>query len=724
MKTNLSALNEKQQDAVISEDKRLLVLAGAGSGKTKTLLQKLIYLIEEKNVNPSGILAITFTKNATNEMIDRLIISADESGEYEKQLFDKQKSIADKEKERFLQQKKYTWIDGLTIKTFHSFCYSVLRNYGVNEFDNKFKIIGDEKRDDESELSKHIAPETAFEVMHKLLIDECENTEYLLKLKRYILDYIIDKIHLKQIDPKYIPKDGKYFTTLNGTKVRSKSEQFIADWFYRHSIKFEYEPLLNIKDFTFTPDFYIPNANLYLEHVSNKSYSTKDKEEQFKIGNFLLIRTFESMTKDSALFNHTLDKIVKNRLPSDYHQNISINFKEEFNGYHENVKDFILQILRITDMIKVENICIDKVSENAGKDQHERVRFFYELAIPIVKKYIHYCTNKSYLDFNDLISRTASLFQNHEDIANKYKGKFQYILVDEFQDVNNLQVELIKLLLTNNTQLFCVGDDWQSIYGFRGSNVSYIVEFEKHFANAKTIKLNLNYRSTQNIVGASNEVIKHNKFKVEKDVQASKKSEHKIVVFAGNTEDENLQFCTDKVKELLEDGINNDEILFLYRRSKMFTPYFFRFKNENIRVQSKTIHASKGLEAKVVFIIGLTEGNGGFPDIWLEDRIFQVIKQANHDLLMEEERRLFYVAITRAKEKLFLITQKGNESSFLKEIPTTYTVRTTNKIKQVFDKVILCSTCFSQLEKLHKFCPYCGQKISEQKDEIENNEKE
>ncbi|MCF2217699.1 UvrD-helicase domain-containing protein [Chryseobacterium sp. PS-8] len=724
MKTNLSALNEKQQDAVISEDKRLLVLAGAGSGKTKTLLQKLIYLIEEKNVNPSGILAITFTKNATNEMIDRLIISADESGEYEKQLFDKQKSIADKEKERFLQQKKYTWIDGLTIKTFHSFCYSVLRNYGVNEFDNKFKIIGDEKRDDESELSKHIAPETAFEVMHKLLIDECENTEYLLKLKRYILDYIIDKIHLKQIDPKYIPKDGKYFTTLNGTKVRSKSEQFIADWFYRHSIKFEYEPLLNIKDFTFTPDFYIPNANLYLEHVSNKSYSTKDKEEQFKIGNLLLIRTFESMTKDSALFNHTLDKIVKNRLPSDYHQNISINFKEEFNGYHENVKDFILQILRITDMIKVENICIDKVSENAGKDQHERVRFFYELAIPIVKKYIHYCTNKSYLDFNDLISRTASLFQNHEDIANKYKGKFQYILVDEFQDVNNLQVELIKLLLTDNTQLFCVGDDWQSIYGFRGSNVSYIVEFEKHFANAKTIKLNLNYRSTQNIVGASNEVIKHNKFKVEKDVQASKKSEHKIVVFAGNTEDENLQFCTDKVKELLEDGINNDEILFLYRRSKMFTPYFFRFKNENIRVQSKTIHASKGLEAKVVFIIGLTEGNGGFPDIWLEDRIFQVIKQANHDLLMEEERRLFYVAITRAKEKLFLITQKGNESSFLKEIPTAYTVRTTNKIKQVFDKVILCSTCFSQLEKLHKFCPYCGQKISEQKDEIENNEKE
>ncbi|WP_312090954.1 ATP-dependent helicase [Chryseobacterium sp.] len=710
-KTDLSALNDKQREAVVSKNNRLLVLAGAGSGKTKTLLQKLIYLIEEKGVSPSNILAITFTKNSTNEMLDRLIISADTSGEYEKQLFDKKKNKADKDKERFYQQKKYKWIDGLTVRTFHSFCYSILRNDGVNEFDNKFRIIGDEKKDEEDELAKHVAPETAFEVFHKILIEYCENTDYLLQLKRYILDYVVDKIHLKKDDQKYLPKDGKYFTTLDGTKVRSKSEQFIADWFYRHSIKYEYEPLLNVKDFSFHPDFYVPEANLYIEHISDKSFSTKDKEEQFQKGNLLLVKTFDSMTKDSALFNHTLDKVVKNRLPTNYHKTVSLSFREEFNGYHEDVKDFVQQVMRITDMIKVENISIDTVLENARKDQHERVRNFYELAIPIVKEYINYCTNKSYLDFNDLISKSTSLFQNQHDIANKYKTKFDYILVDEFQDVNNLQVELIKLLLTDKTQLFCVGDDWQSIYGFRGSNVNYIVEFEKHFEEAQTIKLNLNYRSTQNIVGASNEVIKHNKFKVDKDVEASKKSEHKIMVCSGNSQEENIQFCVDKVKELLKEGISNDEILFLYRRSKMFTPYFYRFKDEGIRVQGKTIHASKGLEAKIVFIIGLTEGNGGFPDIWLEDRIFQVVKKANHDILLEEERRLFYVAITRAKDKLFLITEKGNESSFLKEIPDTFTVRTTNPIKSVVEKVITCEKCFSQLEKLWVVCPYCGQKV-------------
>ncbi|MDR0206106.1 MAG: UvrD-helicase domain-containing protein [Bacteroidales bacterium] len=713
MNTTLNILNDRQREAAISEDKRLLVLAGAGSGKTKTLLQKIMYLIEEKGISPANILAITFTKNATNEMIDRLIISADKSGEYEKLLQNKQLSKGEKDKERFIQQKKYKWIDGLTIRTFHSFCYSILRTYGVNEFDNKFRIIGDEKRNDEDDdLYKYVAPETVFEVFHKLLIELCENTEYLLQLKRYILDYMIDKIHYKNENPKYFRSDGKYFTTLDGTKVRSKSEQYIADWFYRHSIKYEYEPLLNVKDFSFHPDFYIPEANLYIEHVSAKSHPVKNKEEQFQKGNLLLVKTYDSMTKDSALFNHTLDKIVKNRLPSNYHKTVNLVFKEEFNGYHEDVKDFVQQIMRITDMIKVENIDIDKVFENARQDQHERVRNFYELAIPIVKKYIHYCTNKSYLDFNDMISRSISLFINQSDITNIFKSKFEYILVDEFQDVNNLQVELIKLMLTEKTQLFCVGDDWQSIYGFRGSNVSYIIEFENHFENTKTIKLNLNYRSVHNIVGASNEVIKHNKFKIEKDIHALKKSEHKIVVYAGNSEEENIHFCLNKVRELLSDGVTQEDILFLYRRSKMYAPYFFKFKNENIKIQNKTIHAAKGLEAKVVFIIGLTEGNGGFPDIWLEDRIFQIIKKANHDLLMEEERRLFYVAITRAKDKLFLITEKGNESIFLKEIPETFTVRTTTSAKLIADEIISCKNCFSQMEKLWIVCPYCGSKTN------------
>ena len=708
-RTNLNSLNDKQKEAVISDRKRVLVLAGAGSGKTKTLLQKLVYLIEEKGVNPSNILAITFTKNAANEMLDRLIMIADETEEYAEILADKNRTLKEKDVERYFFTKKYKWIDNLTLKTFHGLCYSILRNFGVNEFDNRFKIIGDIKASND-EFIKYSATITTFEALHKILISKCKSNEYLLDLKRYILDYMVDRIHTKQERRMSLPKDGKYFTTLNGTKVRSKSEQYIADWLYRHSIKFEYEPLVNFRDFDFRPDFYIPEANIYLEHVSNRSFPTANKEQQFIKANKLLVKTFEHQTKDSALFNLVLERIIKNRLPSNYQYKVALSFEEEFKSYHKEIKDFLRQIMRVLDMIKVEDISTKKVMSNSMQDQHERVRVFYKLAIPVIDKYEQFCIDKSYLDFNDMIIRTISLFKNYPEIVDKFQKKFEYILVDEFQDVNNLQVALIKLLTSKKTQLFCVGDDWQSIYGFRGSNVDYIVNFEKYFQDSLTIKLSMNYRSTDNIVGASNEVIKHNKFKVEKEVVASKKSNSKIYVYAGRDESDNIDYVVKQIKDLKERGYKKEDILFLYRRNKMYRPYYERFRQEKILVSGKTIHASKGLEAKAVFIIGLTEGSGGFPDIWMEDRIYQVIKRSNHDLLLEEERRLFYVSITRAKDELFLITEKGNESSFLKEIPDDFTFRTSNPFKSVIESIILCDNCNTRLDEGFTFCPYCGEK--------------
>lgn len=132
---------------------------------------------------------------------------------------------------------------------------------------------------------------------------------------------------------------------------------------------------------------------------------------------------------------------------------------------------------------------------------------------------------------------------------------------------------------------------------------------------------------------------------------------------------------------------------------------------KGLKVSAKTIHAAKGLEAKVVFILGLTDGSGGFPDVWSEDRIFQVIKSVAHDQLMEEERRLFYVALTRAKEKLYLITEKGNESTFLSEIPDIYTVKTGQPIKASAEPVKICSKCYSKLEKMWVVCPWCGETV-------------
>ena len=118
--------------------------------------------------------------------------------------------------------------------------------------------------------------------MHKLVIENVKTQIILLQLERYVLDYIIDKIHIKKADQHFFPYRRKYYTTLDGTKVRSKSEQFIADWFYRHSIKYEYEPLLNVKDFLFIPIF-IYQMPIYILNTSvTKAFPQKDKEEQFQ----------------------------------------------------------------------------------------------------------------------------------------------------------------------------------------------------------------------------------------------------------------------------------------------------------------------------------------------------------------------------------------------------------------------------------------------------------
>jgi superfamily I DNA/RNA helicase len=711
MHSYLSAFNEGQKEAITTEDPRVLVLAGAGSGKTKTLLQRIQYLIDKKGVRPSEILGITFTKAAANEMIDRLIISADSSGQYEKIMSDVRQPRYELDKTRRSFKLKHKWISGLTIKTFHSLCYTILRQYGANEFDNKFRILLDSKTDNDEEFINATAPELAIDVMQKILIKRSKSNEFLLDFKRYILDYYVDKRHMKEGPYKELNTYTKDFTALDGTKVRSKSEQYIADWLYRHSIKYKYEATLTVENFSFRPDFFIPSANLCIEHVSDKSYPMAGKLKEYKRGGLHCVQTHDRITKDTSLFNHELDRIFAGMLPKDYHSTIVLNFSEELKGYLGYVKDCLTQVLRVMDMIKTEGLSVEEIQLNSSRDQHERVRSFYELALPLIEDFRKYCVNKSYLDFNDLISTTISLCKNNPDILQMLQSTFKYILVDEFQDVNNLQVDLLNLTLTPESRLFCVGDDWQSIYGFRGSNVSYIIEFQKHFPGSRLIKLDTNYRSTTNIVEASNEVIKYNKYKVEKEISAFKKSATKISVFAGSSIEENVRFTAEEASRLYEQGFGVDDILFLYRRTKMLEPYREEFNARGMKLKGKTIHGAKGLEARIVFIIGLTDGSGGFPDVWLMDRIFQTIKKSDGNLLLEEERRLFYVALTRAKEKVYLLTEKGSESRFLDEIPVELIEKQTSEFKPVVEEVESCKKCNSKLDQSFSFCPFCGMKI-------------
>ena len=703
-------LNEKQKTAVLSESKRVLVLAGAGSGKTKTVIAKLLHLVIEKNVKPSAILAITFTKNAANEMIDRLIVSSDSTDTYEAFIQNKAITAIQKEAERRKRIQDEPWISNLTLKTFHSLCYKILRDNGNPVFDNKFKLISDDKPE-ELDLKKEdvTTAEKPKDIIHKLLIIACKDRNFILKLKRYILDYYVDKVSVGKEMKSYANEGQKTYTTLKGESVKSKSERDIADWLYRHNIKYVYEKEMNLKDFSFKPDFFIPQADLFLEHISDKSYRMEDKEKQFIEGGRNCVITYEPMMNNTALFNLAMERIVMGKISTDITDEVSLSFEEEFKSYHNKIDEFLKTVMRLQTMIKGEGIEPKDLLNKSKKNEHERVRVFYDLAIPIIEEYKSYCTNKSYLDFDDLIILTIKLLKDHSEVRELYQNRFKYLMVDEFQDVNGLQVKLLDLLLKPENQLFCVGDDWQSIYGFRGSNVDYIVNFETHYKDSELHKLDVNYRSTQTIVGASNEVIKNNKNQISKDVKAFKQAPSKIQIYRAKRLDlDGVDFLVEKVRELYDKGMGKDDILVLFRRSKMFNPYFEALKANHLFVSYKTIHASKGLEAKAVFILGLTEGNGGFPDIWLDDAIFRVVKDVKYDLLLEEERRLFYVAITRAKDELFLITELGNESSFVDEIPKQFYANNKPEFKNVVEETKSCLKCGASVSESANFCSHCG----------------
>ncbi len=702
----LSELNISQREAVLSEHKRLLVLAGAGSGKTKTLIQKIIYLIE-KGVDPSSILAITFTKNAANEMIDRLILFANKGGEYLSIIKDKTLSLQTKEAERRKYLKKYPWLSNLTVSTFHSFCYNLLRKYGSQTFDNRFRILSDSVNEEglNSDLS---APETQKEIFQKITKQLCENVEYLLKLKRYILDYYVD-FQRKKIQRKEYIEYSKPYTTLGGEQVRSKSERYIADWLYVHHVKYVYEPSVLIKDFPFQPDFYLPQADAYLEHVSSLSHGMKDKEEQFHIANKLLIKTYEPMTKNISSFYEALARSILPRISETIRQDIALNVESEFKSYFKQLDEFLSMALSVMDKIKVEDKSLEEVFQRAMADQHDRVKIFYELAKPIIEEYALYCKKRSYMDFNDLITIAINLLEQKEGVREMCREKYSNLLVDEFQDVNTLQVKLLNCLLAKESQLLCVGDDWQSIYGWRGSEVDYIVNFKKHFEPAEIVKLDVNYRSSDTIVKASNEVIKNNSYKIDKEITALAKEGKKIYLYCAQKESEDgVLAVASALGKFLEAGYRKEDLLVLYRRSAAIEPY-----REVLRglATLRTIHAAKGLEAKIVFIVGLTRGIHGFPQVWESDRILQMVKPGNVKMLLEEERRLLYVALTRAREELFLITELGNESSFIKEIPSDLVERSTFLSISRIQSKKTCKLCAKESAPEFLYCPYCSKPL-------------
>lgn len=370
---NLESLNYEQREAVEKTEGPVLILAGAGSGKTKVLTTRIAHLIKNKNISPFNILAITFTNKAANEMRERV--------------------------ESLLEEAN----DEMWISTFHSCCVRILRK-DINKigYNRSFVIY-----DSSDQLT---------------LVKDC----------------------LKE---------------------------------------------LNLNDKVFEP-----------RAVISEISSAKDK--------LLSPKKYKDM-------------------------NISDNRKT-------------------------------KIAE-------------------IYKLYQERLKRSSALDFDDLIVKTVELFKENEEVLEYYRNRFSYIMVDEYQDTSRAQYEFIRLLAKNHQNICVVGDDDQSIYGWRGADIRNILEFEKDYDNVHTVKLEQNYRSTQVILDAANKVISNNIERKRKKLWSEKKEGEKIKIQVSDDEIDEANFVADNIYKISKkENIKYSDIAVLYRANAQARPIEDALNKSNI----------------------------------------------------------------------------------------------------------------------------------------------
>ncbi len=362
-----------------------------------------------------------------------------------------------------------------------------------------------------------------------------------------------------------------------------------------------------------------------------------------------------------------------------------------YGEYKDSITSLDKKIASFIVIAKTYNRKPEKILENLYSGIWTRKQIaFAKLAIRIYEEYERELKKVNAIDFGDMINDAISELEHNSKL---YYSTYDHILVDEYQDISSQRYQLIKSLMNKNPscKLFCVGDDWQGIMSFSGSDLSYIVNFANYFENPETTVLGRNYRSIKSIVDTGTHLIKINAdSQIKKEIVAANEKIKKVkIYFHLHNEDykykyyqEMAQHCIERIDEYLKSGYAPQDIMILLRilNPKIINNLREYAKQKNIEISEDgmgrgkdvrlmTIHKSKGLQAKVIFILNVVEDLYGFPCELDDPTIFMPAKGSNEKREKhEEERRLFYVALTRAQEDVYVYTLKCSESKFVKEI--------------------------------------------------------
>ena len=655
-------LSEQQRDAIVTAEDNCLVVSAAGSGKTSTMEGKVRYLVEKRCVAPSQILMVTYTRKAAHSLTQRLNI------------------------------------DGLVCSTFNSFALKI-----IGEATGKKPTICNEEEVREFVYNTLLQQEAFLKAVNKYLLDYLRPEWFECDCGNDVAKYV--KENKKGDMRSALPDmDGNY------AYPKSSEERTICEILAKNGLEFRYEEkyefdVANQNHKQYQPDFSIyytdkegTRQRVYLEHfgidqngnVSKRwgdgteaGWQKQNQQYQEGIiwkrgihkiyGTILLETTSADFKRGNNIEGIILGKLNAIGVPIHPLSDVEL-YQKLIQGNKKKAGAVVTLISTFVTLMKGRCTTIAEVISGMDKDDvnyHRDLDIITSIVAPYYDLYENTLQEKGMVDFTDSIIMATKCCQDG------YHPRYDYILIDEFQDISIDKYKFIQALRTVGpmTKLFCVGDDWQSIYRFSGSAMALFKDFPDYFGYTVECKLESTYRFFEPLIGLSSSFIEKNPQQTHKSVRNT---------MSGRTDIEFVSYKDDiDFRQQLArviDAIPIEKSIYLLGRygfetNTLRSAQFAISGNDDWQkviykgrtMDYMTVHKAKGLESDYVILLNCNSGTYGFPSTIADDHVLSHVLSEEDAYEYGEERRVFYVAITRSKIKTIVLYRETTPSSFISE---------------------------------------------------------
>lgn len=666
-----SPLTDEQIDAVVCMDDRVRLIAAAGSGKTSTLVAKAAYAVAEGLVQSDRVLVLAFNEAAAREARERL-----------------------HQRLRLLNLP-----DDVEVRTFHSLGST---------------LVG-RARGRKPALSPAVAQQREAERLAGIVAQLCEQ-DPVFAGEWALFRAVYADTSVEETARDALPA-GNTLLTRSGDLVRSRGEQLIADWLWFQGVEFVYEQpyafdTADAEHRQYTPDFYYPSIDLWHEHLAldadgaapahfdgyqqgvdwkrrtHAHHGTRLLETttaQIDDGS-LMQRLSVALQKGGVVLRPDADRSAKGRplLPEN------------------RLLDLVGTALRTTKRDGVDAAEFERRARMLRGGSRTRAQLFGRLLAPIRREWDARLVAEEKIDFEGMLLEAAEALE-----TGLVTAEYDLVLVDEFQDLNTAFERMLHSLLRRpRSRLFAVGDDWQAINGFAGADVQGLLAFEQRFGSSSTLRLERTFRSSQPICDAAGTFIMQNPEQLPKSVVSDQERVSSSVRIAVVNAEQRQSTAVERFLRDLQSRIDSARaagrperdrsvlVLGRYNRTAQFAPDLSRYPA--LRCAFSTIHQAKGQEADYVVLLDVVSGVSGFPSTKVDDPVLGMLRSAAETFPHAEERRLLYVAMTRARRAVLLVTTRDAMSPFVSELSRMAGVTVENE--QGEDQT---------------FCPSCGAGVME-----------